>query len=123
MVWLNDISPWTFAAIGLGWLSVSGICALALGKVLGRASEVDAVGEQAALQAEARLLIRSPETYREDTADFLQPQAQEELADEDVYAGRAASGTRFKPVLVGEEEGAEEEGAEEKAPQRLRRVR
>lgn len=117
MVWLNDISPWTLAAFGLSWLGVSGVCALALGKVLARGNDAAATEAQAVLRLESLGALKpAAETYREETGDWphheeLAPDSFAEDAaydfdadadDDEAYAGRAASGTQFKPVLLDE---------------------
>lgn len=123
MVWLNDISPWTFAAFGLGWFGVSGVCALALAKVLARSNDAAENEEQSLLRLEtARALAPTPQSYREETADWPHHEPFDGLpggiAEEDEeYSGRAASGTRFKPVRAGDDQD------EAEAKPQLRRIR
>jgi hypothetical protein len=111
MVWLNDISPWTLAAVGLGWFGVSGMFALVLGKVLARTNAA-AENEERALQRAEHALGFKPEArlQHQATDDFFAGHV--DAGDESVYTGRAASGTHFKAVLAeGEQRGEEQEAA------------
>ena len=104
MVWLSEISPWTWAAVGLGWVGVSGALALVLGKVLARTNEAAEREELALARAEAARSLSQPAQQFEPASDWFAQAACEDESDDD-YAGRAASGTRFKPIhMEGEEE-------------------
>jgi len=101
MVWLSEISPWTLAAVGLGWVGVSGALALVLGKVLARTNKAAENEEVALEKARVAQTLSQPAVQFEPTNDwFAQSSAMEDGdgADSDEYAGRAASGTHFKAV-------------------------
>jgi hypothetical protein len=97
MVWLSDISPWTMAALGLGWLGVSGVFALALGKVLARTNEAAENEERALAYMHTELAKMSASSSPVDSSDDWLTGVAE--GDDEQYAGRAASGTMFKPVV------------------------
>jgi hypothetical protein len=104
MVWLSEISPWTWAAFGLGWVGVSGALALVLGKVLARTNEAAEVEELALTRAQSGRTLSQPAQQFEPTGDWFAQAATAADEPEEEYAGRAASGTRFKPIhLDGDE--------------------
>ncbi|MFT3926173.1 MAG: hypothetical protein QM778_26750 [Myxococcales bacterium] len=124
MVWLNEISPWTVAAFGLGWIGVSGALALVLGKVLARTNRAAENEELALERARAERAAGTPAIQYEPTGDWLLDSASQDSFEEDeAYAGRAASGTRFKPVHDESDAGGAESEAARDNVRPLRNVR
>jgi hypothetical protein len=121
MVWLSEISPWTWAAFGLGWVGVSGALALVLGKVLARTNEAAEQEELALERAKAARALSQPVAqYEPAVSDWFSQAAAPDFDEEaDEYAGRAQSGTMFKAIKV---EGEQEESAAENV-RPLRRAR
>jgi hypothetical protein len=117
MVWLSEISPWTWAALGLGWVGVSGALALVLGKVLARTNQAAEREELALARAEAARSVSQPAPQFEPTGDWFAQSSLTAAEDEEAYAGRASSGTRFKPIDV------EDEGTQERPAQNVRSLR
>jgi hypothetical protein len=152
MVWLNDISAWTLVAFGLGWLGVSSVCALVLGRILARTSEA-ALNEERALEQAREALAFAPDArdyrvevlvaayeqgeQREDGSSAVDAREQNDEAvqaagagalldaeeEPDAYEGRAASGTRFKPVAHDGAEDPQEDEREAVGSRYIRRIR
>jgi len=105
MAWLSEISPWTWAALGLSWVGVSGAVALVLGKVLARTNEAAEREELAFERAKLAKVMSEPAPQYDSSADWFSESAGPDLIDEnDPYAGRAASGTMFKAVKFEDEQ-------------------
>ncbi len=107
MAWLSEVSPWTWAALGLSWVGVSGALALVLGKVLARTNEAAEREELAFERAKLAQGMAQPAAQLDSGADWFSQSAgpDDPIEEDDAYAGRAASGTMFKAIkLEGEQD-------------------
>jgi hypothetical protein len=89
---------WTLATLGVCWLALSCVVALALGQII-RRSKTSAEPEQSSTRVEPSIQVaRISQELAESRA-----QSQEQPSHD--YGSRAASGTRLKPVRLDQEQG------------------
>jgi hypothetical protein len=114
MALLGNFSLGTVAVLGLTWFALSAVLAVSIGRVIGRTNREAEQAASAASEAQAPLAMVAAGDPSAESVWTAGEMA--EAADaEDDYGSRAASGTRFKPVAL-EEEDAQQRPA-------MRRVR
>src|SRR5687768_6998630 len=89
---------WTLATLGVCWLALSCVVALALGQIIKR-SKASAEPEQSASRAEQASQIAQIRQELLESNGLSQEQPSHD------YGSRAASGTRLKPVRLAQELG------------------